>query len=78
MRKILTLLLCLAASWVAGSAVTGEPKRAAQSATARQLARAGYVDVTDADPTLQVSRLYARAANLTGRLPYAAFRAAFL
>ena len=78
MRKILTLLLCLAASWVAGSAVTGEPKRAAQSATARQLARAGYVDVKDADPTIEVSLMYARADNFTGRVLYDDLREAFL
>ena len=78
MRKIWTLLLCLAASWVAGSAVTGEPKRAAQRATARQPARAGYVDVRDAAPTIEVSLMYARADNFTGRVLYEDLREAFL
>lgn len=53
-------------------------KRDTLSATARQLARDGYVNVKDADPTIQVSLMYARADNFTGRVLYNDLREAYL
>ena len=48
------------------------------SATARKLAKAGYVNVKDADPTIQVSLMYARPDNFTGRTLYGDLREAYL
>ena len=48
------------------------------SATAKQLAKAGYVNIQDADPSIQVSLMYARADNFTGRVLYGDLREAYL
>lgn len=78
MRKLFLLLACLAATWAAGSGMEGGAKGKALSATARQLARAGYVNVKDADASIEVSLMYARADNFTGRVLYADLREAYL
>lgn len=48
------------------------------SATAKQLAKAGYVNIQDADPSIHVSLMYARADNFTGRVLYGDLREAYL
>ena len=40
------------------------------SATARSMAKQGFVDVTKLDSTIQVSLMYSRADNFTGRVLY--------
>ena len=83
MRKTFVLMLCaVMACAVMVCAANGNggngAKRDTLSATARQLARDGYVNVKDADPTIQVSLMYARADNFTGRVLYNDLREAYL
>ena len=53
------------------ASVEAQPKGKTLSATAQQLAKAGYVNIQDADPSIHVSLMYARADNFTGRVLYA-------
>lgn len=48
------------------------------SRTAQSLARRGYVNVQDADSSIRVSLMYARADNFTGRVLYGDLREAYL
>lgn len=48
------------------------------SATARKMARQGFVDVTTLDSTIQVSLMYSRADNFTGKVLYKDLREAYL
>jgi len=48
------------------------------STTANSLERRGYVNVKQAEPTIQVSLMYARADNFTGRVLYDDLREAYL
>ena len=48
------------------------------SATARSMAKQGFVDVTTLDSTIQVSLMYSRADNFTGRVLYKDLREAYL
>lgn len=50
----------------------------AQSPTARAMARQGLVDVREADSTIRVSLMYARADNFTGQVLYKDLREAYL
>ncbi len=52
--------------------------RARKSATALSMERQGMVDITTLDSTIQVSLMYARADNFTGRVLYADLREALL
>lgn len=58
--------------------VEAQPKGKTLSATAQQLAKAGYVNIQDADPSIHVSLMYARADNFTGRVLYGDLREAYL
>ena len=48
------------------------------SATAREMAKQGFVDVTSLDSTIQVSLMYSRADNFTGKVLYTDLREAYL
>ena len=69
MRKNLIALLMFFAS--AGLS-------AQQSATARRMAEQGLVDILSVDSTIQVSLMYSRADNFTGKVLYTDLREAYL
>lgn len=69
MRKNLIALLMFFAS--AGLS-------AQQSATARRMAAQGMVDILSVDSTIQVSLMYSRPDNFTGRVLYTDLREAYL
>lgn len=71
MRNILIILLLAGAACAAQTS----PRK---SRTARALEAAGYVDVKKADPSIEVSLMYARADNFTGTVLYADLREAYL
>ena len=48
------------------------------SATAREMAKQGFVDVTSLDSTIQVSLMYSRADNFTGKVLYTDLKEAYL
>lgn len=52
--------------------------RAQKSATAQSMERQGMVDIATLDSTIQVSLMYSRADNFTGRVLYADLREALL
>lgn len=60
------------------ASVEAQPKGKTLSATAQQLEKAGYVNIQDADPSIHVSLMYARADNFTGRVLYGDLREAYL
>ena len=70
------LLLVQQAEVLAGKG--NEPQQQELSATARSLARQGYVNVKDVDQTIQVSLMYARADNFCGRVLYGDLKEAYL
>ena len=51
---------------------------AQKSPTARAMEQQGFVDIQDEDSTIQVSLMYGRADNFTGRVLYADLREAYL
>ncbi len=51
---------------------------AQQSATARRMAQQGLVDILSVDSTIQVSLMYSRADNFTGKVLYTDLREAYL
>lgn len=51
---------------------------AQKSPTALDMERQGFVDITDVDPTIQVSLMYSRADNFTGKVLYTDLREAYL
>lgn len=51
---------------------------AQQSATARRMAEQGLVDILSVDSTIQVSLMYARPDNFTGKILYTDLREAYL
>ena len=73
MKHLFTLLFLLVVSLTAGA-----QKQSKLSATARQLERQGYVNVQDADPSIQVSLMYSRADNFCGEILYDDLREAYL
>lgn len=79
MKKLL-VLLCLAATASFAASATSRTGTAPhrKSATAQQMERAGYVNVQTADPSIQVSLMYARADNFTGHILYTDLREAYL
>lgn len=48
------------------------------SQTAQKMAKKGFVNVCQVDPTIQVSLMYSRADNFTGKVLYTDLREAFL
>ena len=67
-----SLFGCLVAAQLAQSSTT---KR---SSTAQQLARQGYQEIGQCDPTIHVSLMYARPDNFCGVVLYSDLREAFL
>ena len=51
---------------------------AQQSATAQKMAEQGLVDILSVDSTIQVSLMYSRADNITGKVLYTDLREAYL
>lgn len=49
-----------------------------KSRTAQRMERLGFVEIKEADPTIAVSLMYARADNFTGKLLYSDLREAYL
>lgn len=73
MKRILTILILTAVC------MTGHAQKQQQrSKTALQLERQGYVNVQDADPSIQVSLMYGRADNFCGEILYGDLREAYL
>lgn len=69
-RKCLCALGCLLCSMVL--------RAQAVSPTAQAMARQGFVDIRSVDSTIQVSLMYARADNFTGKVLYTDLREAYL
>lgn len=60
------------------AAQSSQPLTTKRSATAQQLARHGYQQVQQCDPTIHVSLMYARPDNFCGVVLYSDLREAFL
>ena len=60
------------------AAQLSQPSTTKRSATAQQLARQGYQQVQQCDPTIHVSLMYARPDNFCGVVLYSDLREAFL
>lgn len=60
------------------SLLSAAPENSRLSPTARSLERRGYVNVKDADESIFVSLMYARADNFTGEVLYEDLREAYL
>ena len=72
MRKSVQLLICL---FLVPVMMMGQGE---VSPTARRMAKQGFVDVTSLDSTIQVSLMYSRADNFTGRVLYKDLKEAYL
>ena len=68
------LTIAVISVWAFASA----PCLAQQSKTARQMAKQGLVDILSVDSTIQVSLMYSRADNFTGKILYTDLREAYL
>ena len=62
----------------AEAAPKGQPDSTALSATARSMERQGMVNVQALDPTIEVSLMYSRPDNFTGRVLYDDLREGYL
>lgn len=60
------------------AAQLSQPSTTKRSATAQQLARQGYQQIEQCDPTIHVSLMYARPDNFCGVVLYSDLREAFL
>lgn len=76
-RKMIIMAALLLAA-VAATAPAQTRGKGKPSATARRMAGQGLVDIKDKVPTVQVSLMYARADNFTGRVLYSDLREAYL
>lgn len=76
MRRTL-VILGLALSSV-GFAQQSSKASPSISATAKRMAEQGLVDIRDVDSTIQVSLMYSRADNFTGKVLYTDLREAYL
>ena len=54
------------------------PLSAQKSATAQRMEAQGFIDITSLDSTIQVSLMYARSDNFTGKILYTDLREAYL
>ena len=70
MRRKLSIILTLA---FASTSLFAQ-----QSPTAKRMAQQGLVDILSVDSTIQVSLMYARADNFTGKVLYTDLREAYL
>ncbi|MBR5393589.1 MAG: M15 family metallopeptidase [Bacteroidaceae bacterium] len=76
MRKFLSIIALALAPL--GQGQTLQPSRQAPSPTARRMVEQGLVDIRDVDSTIQVSLMYSRADNFTGKVLYTDLREAYL
>ena len=76
MRKVLSIIALARAPL--GQGQTLQPSRQAPSPTAQRMAEQGLVDIRDVDSTIQVSLMYSRADNFTGKVLYTDLREAYL
>lgn len=74
-KKWLLLACCVAAGW-AYAAREAQPGQ--KSRTELDMERQGMVDLRSVDPTIQVSLMYARPDNFTGKVLYADLHTAYL
>lgn len=58
--------------------LSSDSEATALSATAKSLARQGYVNIQDVDPSIQVSLMYSRPDNFCGEILYDDLREAYL
>ena len=72
------LILAMTLGSVAGFAQQGPTPHQTPSATAQRMAKQGLVDIHDVDSTIQVSLMYSRADNFTGKVLYTDLREAYL
>ena len=83
-RKIMILLAaCLllmsnGQAWGKTRMLQGKQQEQKLSATARSLARQGYVNIKNVDKSIQVSLMYARADNFCGKVLYGDLKEAYL
>ena len=83
-RKIMILLAaCLlltsnGQAWEKTRMLQGKQQEQKLSATARSLARQGYVNIKDVDKSIRVSLMYARADNFCGKVLYGDLKEAYL
>lgn len=87
-RTLIPAILLAAAMTATAQKTTTTPQKASTTAaktagrqpgaTARSMAAQGFVDIKSTDPTIQVSLMYARADNFTGRVLYGDLREAYL
>lgn len=83
-RKIMILLAaCLllmsnGQAWGKIRLLQGKQQEQKLSATAKSLARQGYVNIKDVDKSIQVSLMYARADNFCGKVLYGDLKEAYL
>jgi D-alanyl-D-alanine dipeptidase len=74
-KTLLTIALALASA--AGFAQQSATARQSKSPTAQRMAKQGMVDIRDMDSTIQVSLMYSRADNFTGKVLYTDLREAY-
>lgn len=75
-RVIITAAIMAIAMTAAAQKKAARPAK--KTSTAQSIARQGFTDIADIDPTIHVSLMYARADNFTGRVLYGDLRQAFL
>ena len=78
MRVRLLICLFLCPLFVVGQFTPPSEGKGETSPTAREMAKQGFVDVTTLDSTIQVSLMYSRADNFTGKVLYTDLREAYL
>lgn len=76
MRKFLSIFALVLAPL--GQGQTLQPSQRHPSPTAQRMAEQGLVDIHDVDSTIQVSLMYSRADNFTGKVLYTDLREAYL
>lgn len=76
MRKFLSIFALALAPL--GQGQTLQPSQRHPSPTAQRMAEQGLVDIHDVDSTIQVSLMYSRADNFTGKVLYTDLREAYL
>jgi len=72
------LVSCLACLLLLSCSVISVEAAQKESQTARKLAREGYVNIREVDPSIHVSLMYGRADNFCGVVLYDDLREAFL
>ena len=78
MRVRLLICLFFCPLFVVGQFTPSSEAKGEVSATAKRMAKQGFVDVTTLDSTIRVSLMYSRADNFTGKVMYADLKEAYL